>query len=84
MISAGWSQAHARYQVRAGWRDIADPTFREREYIAVKIVLFSLSGYIPAGDEGSMSNDLFLRLQMGTNETCELARRIRRSDWQME
>jgi hypothetical protein len=56
--------------VRAGWRDIADPEFRTREYIAVKIAIFKLSGYIPASDEGSMSNDLFVRLQMGTNETC--------------
>merc|ERR1719247_2506714 len=54
--------------VRGGWRDMADPTFREREYIPVKVVITKVCGEIPANDLGSMSNDLFVSLQLGTNE----------------
>jgi hypothetical protein len=54
--------------VRGGWRDMADPTFREREYIPVKVVITKVCGEIPANDQGSMSNDLFIRLQLGANE----------------
>merc|ERR1719247_1910550 len=54
--------------VRGGWRDMADPTFREREYIPIKVVITKVSGEIPAKDQGSMSNDLFIKLQLGTNE----------------
>merc|ERR1719331_902614 len=54
--------------VRGGWRDMADPTFREREYIPIKVVITKVCGEIPAKDVGSMSNDLFVSLQLGTNE----------------
>jgi hypothetical protein len=56
--------------VRAEWRDLSDPTFREREYIAVKVALTKLTGNIPAKDAGSMSNDLFINLQLGANENA--------------
>merc|ERR1719331_1563187 len=54
--------------VRGGWRDMADPTYREREYIPIKVVITKVCGEIPAKDLGSMSNDLFVSLQLGTNE----------------
>merc|ERR550537_1835153 len=54
--------------VRGGWRDMADPTYRERENIPVKVVITKVCGDIPAKDQGSMSNDLFVSLQLGTNE----------------
>jgi hypothetical protein len=54
--------------VRGGWRDMADPTYREREYIPVKVVITKVCGEIPAKDVGSMSNDLFVSLQLGANE----------------
>jgi hypothetical protein len=54
--------------VRGGWRDMADPTFREREFIPIKVVITKVCGELPAKDQGSMSNDLFVSLRLGTNE----------------
>jgi len=54
--------------VRMSWRDVADPTHRERNFIAVKVAISYITGEMPACDEGSNSNDLFIQLKLGVNE----------------
>jgi hypothetical protein len=54
--------------VRFNLWDIADPSYRERAFIGVKVAIKRVSGKLPAGDIATRSNDLFIQVKCGDNE----------------
>jgi hypothetical protein len=53
---------------RVNFWDIADPAYRERSFIGVKLAICYVKGDLPVGDESSQSNDLFIQVKCGDNE----------------
>jgi hypothetical protein len=54
--------------VRLSMWDIADPTYRERSFIPIKVAIKRVHGRLPAGDASTRSNDLYVEIRLGDNE----------------
>jgi hypothetical protein len=48
--------------------DIADPTYRERSFVGIKVAIKHVQGRLPANDLTTRSNDLFIQVRCSDNE----------------
>jgi hypothetical protein len=48
--------------------DLADPTYRERSFVGIKVAIKHVQGRLPANDATTRSNDLFVQVKCSDNE----------------